>query len=574
MNVRARIKLCDATRIQDIGLLDREGEVESIIVSIYSPNESVTAAEVLKRATNLDNAKIEVLERSLASKQTDIGKIILHLTLWLNLKNKGISHLQSTLGLLSEYYGTFSLERDIKEELYTYRFLHNLFYYLPLLVKPSELAAIRELMTFLSAYEKNATKVIAEIFKSEDVIHPNAPFWLLKPLLTFYCSKKSIAPDKSKFKQLIELLLDNYIAKKDVHWAKNVLEDFEDCFDKAEIIALKKKVATLYFNAGMEFAGLQAIGFLRIAATMFQQMDDHMNMDAALGAMKKKEMTIDWKISESALPAGSQEKISQQVADVTERLEQLSKEEVRCADLLVYLFNNHLLPSKGSIEKQSDNMPITYVITTVTPMTEGRSGVLTTEEEKKEHWKATLLNRMLFTYSFYQIYKILEWFIEKYGVEGLEECLTYIYQQSTVYDERREALVISVIKKYFADDVIGFVYSVIPQIEHSLKMLLESVGISVRERDIKYLEEINLNTILSNYKQNLIDILGEDFYEVLWLCFQYDFGLNIRNSVLHGGGLTYLSKQYALLLFFILEFIFYRSYDLQLSITGDEGDSR
>ncbi len=566
MNVRERISLCDATRIQDIGLLKREGEVESIIIGVYSPNESLPPSEVVKRATKLGDAQISVIERSLTNQQTAVGKIILHLTLWLHLKNKGMSHLQEALLLLSEYYGTFSLERDIKEELYAHRFLQDLFYYLPLFLKPNDLSSLKELTEFLSAYEQNASKVIAEIFKAEVVINPNAPFWLLKPLLTFYCSKKSNAPDKSKFKQLIEVLLDNYIARKDVHWAKNVLEEFKGCFEKAEFLSLKRKVASLYFDAGNELEGLQAIGFLRIAADMFQQMGDYTNMDAAMGEMKKKETTIDWKASESVLREELVDKISEQIAGVTEKLEQLSKEGAKCADLLKYLFTNHLLPAKESIEEQSGNMPLAYLIATVTPMTEGRSGVLTTDEEKKEYWKATLLNRMFFTFSIYQIYRILEWFTKKYGDEGLEECLTYVYRQSTVYDERRDALVSGIIRKYFAHDIIGFVYSVIPQIEHSLKMLLESVGISVRERDIKYLEEINLNTILTNYKQNLIDILGEDFYEVLWLCFQYDFGLNIRNSVLHGGGLTYLSEQYALLLFFILGFIFHRAYKLRLPL--------
>jgi hypothetical protein len=563
--MKERIKLSDAARIQDIGFFERNDEVEGILISVFAPNQSITASEIMKRASSLSEAQIEALEHSLQSLTLDIGKVFIHITLWLYRKNKGLDNLKEALSLLVKYYSTFNLERDIEGELYTYRFLHVIFYYLPLFVKSDEIASLTELSDFITAYESNLEKLTADIFKQTVIIQQNAPFWVLKSLLTHYCSKKSLAPDSGKFKYLIELLLENYISTKDIHWAKNVLEDFKQCFEKAEYITLKKKVAILHYNVGLELSGLQAISILRIAANMFQQIEDPSGMDEVLGAIKRKEMTIDWKISETIVPPEHQEKIEKAMTALQSKLEELSQAGATCTDLLKCLFTDYLLPSKETVEKQSADLPLHYMITTVKPMTEGRSGILTTDAESREHWKATVLNNALMILALYKIHRLMAWFVEKYGVEGLKECLIAVYQNSIIYDEKREVLIADVIDKYLKNDFFGFVYSVIPQIEHSLKVLLENTGISVRGRDIKYLEEITLSTILSNYKENLINILGENFYEVLWLCFLYDFGLNIRNSVLHGGGLTYLSKQYAILLLFIFGFISYRAYQLRIA---------
>ncbi|MBF0563936.1 MAG: DUF4209 domain-containing protein [Nitrospirae bacterium] len=343
-----------------------------------------------------------------------------------------------------------------------------------------------------------------------------------------------------------------------------MLDVFENCFEKAEFIHLKKKVATLHYNVGLQLDGLQAISILKIAATMFQQIGDHTSIDAAQDAIKKKQMTIEWQVNELTLPTELYEKFLQEIDACKERLTQLSKDGAVCADLLSYLFDNHRLPLKQNIEKQSINIPITYLITTVSAMTEGRSGYLNSIKEKEEHWIANIFNTVLFTYSLYKNYQILEWFIKQYGIDDLKNCLTGVYQKSIIYDEGREELITIVIEKYLKNDIVGFVYSVIPQIEDSLKRLLENTGVSVCQRDIQCLEDIPLNTILQNYKLELINILGENFYDVLWLCFEYRFGLNVRNSLVHGGGLSYLNKQYALLLFFIIGFIFYRAYKLQM----------
>ncbi|MBF0563935.1 MAG: hypothetical protein HQK89_01700 [Nitrospirae bacterium] len=173
---RLRIKLCDATRIQDIGFLEGEGEIESILINVYSPNKSITPSEVLKRASELDEAEIDILKQFLYTQQTEIGRIIIHFTLWLHLKNNGIIHLREALNLLFVYYSTFIIERDIEDELYTYRLLHNLFYHLPLFCKPDEIASLKELADFIAAYENNLENVITEIFKPAILIQPNVPF--------------------------------------------------------------------------------------------------------------------------------------------------------------------------------------------------------------------------------------------------------------------------------------------------------------------------------------------------------------------------------------------------------------
>lgn len=132
------------------------------------------------------------------------------------------------------------------------------------------------------------------------------------------------------------------------------------------------------------------------------------------------------------------------------------------------------------------------------------------------------------------------------------------YRQSLLYEDEREAIIKDIIDKYFAEDFIGFVYALIPQIEYVLKLLLIRMETNIRERNIKKLEEINLNTILVNYKDQIVTVFGDNFYEILWLCFIYEYGLNIRNSISHGGGLIYLRREYASLLFFLLNFLFFR----------------
>ncbi|MBF0553459.1 MAG: DUF4209 domain-containing protein [Nitrospirae bacterium] len=547
-----RIKLSDVTRIEDISRLERNDEVEGILNRVYGFNdfqvEHMVPQAVINIVNGLDDANIAVLENSLQTLQTDVGKVFLHITLWLRLKKNGANHFREAIRLLSGYFGTFN---NIKGEPNIDKILHLIFYFSHYFLKDAQ--SIKELSDFVTTYENNIEKLIDEISMPKVDV---SPFFLLTPLQTYYCFEKFTYNGKNRFKKIIELLLDNYIGIKEHPWAMNVLTTFEKCFEKDEYIILKRRVAKLHLDIGLEYRGLKARNLLIIAASMFQQVQDHKSMDEALGAIKKKEQTIDWEVTEVPLQI---EVLDQLIARHLMILEELFKKWIPCVSLLDLLFNNNMLPSKVDIENSKLDT-IIYRITTVLSMTEGRSCIVTTEEEEEEHKKAGAINRCLFFLHIHIINRVIEWFIEKYEIEGFKERLKYIYQESTVYERIRETIIVDVIGKYLNDDIFGFVYSVIPQIEYFLKLLLVHKGLSVTERKLNCIEEITLTTILAKHKPVLIDILGKNFYEVLWLCFQSQFGLNVRNSVMHGRGLTFMCKEYATLLFFIFGFIMFSAY--------------
>ncbi|MBF0404103.1 hypothetical protein [Candidatus Magnetominusculus xianensis] len=64
----------------------------------------------------LDDAKIAVLQSTVQTLQSDVGKVFLHIAQWLRLKKNGADHIRKALSLLSEYFGTFS---NIEGENYT-----------------------------------------------------------------------------------------------------------------------------------------------------------------------------------------------------------------------------------------------------------------------------------------------------------------------------------------------------------------------------------------------------------------------------------------------------------------------
>jgi hypothetical protein len=47
-----------------------------------------------------------------------------------------------------------------------------------------------------------------------------------------------------------------------------------------------------------------------------------------------------------------------------------------------------------------------------------------------------------------------------------------------------------------------------------------------------------------------------EFYDLLWLMFEYEYGLNMRNALMHGEGLIYTSKYYVYLVFFVFLYLF------------------
>ena len=558
MNMKERLKLEDSARIQDISLLDKNGEIEKTLVDIYCPCENNLIDLGKLNMVNIE--VIAALEDRLKVLQSEIGRLYILTVLWLYYKNRGAHFLKEALQILVKYFGDFNIERESTEGLFTYKFLNNVFYYIPLFFKLEEIDSFEEFKEFLAVYEGSAEKFINETFIDRTIVeHANAPFWFLKPLFSYYCSRRLIGVDKSNFKRLLLLLFEKYIELNDVHWISNVVDEMENlCFSKEEFLPLKRKLAECYLNEGSKMIGLKSIHFLRCAAKIFSQMEEKDKVDDTLRIMKEKEETIEWQQSATKVIPELKEALDKRTINIRQHLDQLYDEKP-CESFLQCLFNNYILPDKKSVEKQSRHLPLTYVIATVTPMTEGRSGIIEDEEKAIEHWKAEVLRESLFSYYLPQIISLLNWFLDKYGKDKFKECLIDTSRKSLIYEEDREFIIENIIDKYFNNDIIGFVYSSTPQIEHSIKEFLLRIGINIRERNIKKLEEINLNTLLVNYKEYIVNVLGENFYEVLWLCFLYEYGLNIRNSISHGEGITYLRWEYATLLFFILNFIFFRA---------------
>jgi hypothetical protein len=104
--------------------------------------------------------------------------------------------------------------------------------------------------------------------------------------------------------------------------------------------------------------------------------------------------------------------------------------------------------------------------------------------------------------------------------------------------------------KYKDNDIIGFNYIFLPTFEYLIKEIMKLNNISPYKILIE--EDKSLEKLLKNDKTKEIieQIYGEDFYYLLENLFSYEFGLNIRNSLLHGNGMSFLNQKYTDILFF------------------------
>ncbi|MEA3315975.1 MAG: DUF4209 domain-containing protein, partial [Campylobacterota bacterium] len=100
---------------------------------------------------------------------------------------------------------------------------------------------------------------------------------------------------------------------------------------------------------------------------------------------------------------------------------------------------------------------------------------------------------------------------------------------------------------------IGFIYIFNPTFEYLIKQIIKiNKNSGVSEYKVTIDEDKSLDKLLDDNNSLLKNIFGEDFYYLLENLFFYKFGLNLRNTLLHGDGIEFIDKKYVNTLFYIL----------------------
>jgi hypothetical protein len=209
------------------------------------------------------------------------------------------------------------------------------------------------------------------------------------------------------------------------------------------------------------------------------------------------------------------------------------------------LFSNIFLPKKEENISNTIRTPFRS-LGNITSIGDGTKITFSSEEDKKrylqfENYRLSLDIQMnifteLLKYSSHQKLNI-------YAI------INDIYIQSEIFDIERESLILDLIKRHKNRDIIGFNYIFNPTFEYLLKEICKLNNISPYKTERE--EDKTLGKLLKNNKDILEKIYGKDFYYLLDNLFSYEFGLNIRNSLLHGNGMSFLNQKYFDILFYV-----------------------
>jgi hypothetical protein len=129
--------------------------------------------------------------------------------------------------------------------------------------------------------------------------------------------------------------------------------------------------------------------------------------------------------------------------------------------------------------------------------------------------------------------QIMKELIEK-GMFSEYDVIHFFLSNTDVFSDRSLKFIEDGVKRYFADDFVGAIHVLIPQIEATLRLMMQKLHIPTTVQDRNGIREGDLSSYLRNapVRQR---ILGEDF--AIWLrvfLTEKVGGLNIRNNLAHG----------------------------------------
>jgi len=210
------------------------------------------------------------------------------------------------------------------------------------------------------------------------------------------------------------------------------------------------------------------------------------------------------------------------------------------------VFSEICLPKKqNNISTSMNNQSVFRLLGNIVSIGDGTKITFTSEEDKKRYLEFENYQVSLNIYS-HIFSQLLEHSKSKIDIYDM---IVNIYQESKIFDKTKSLVILDLIDRHKNEDIIGFNYIFSPMFEYLLKKILKLNNISPYKSDKE--EDKTLGKLLDNNKEILEQIYGEDFYYLLENLFSYKFGLNIRNSLLHGEGMSFLNKKYNDILFYV-----------------------
>lgn len=221
-----------------------------------------------------------------------------------------------------------------------------------------------------------------------------------------------------------------------------------------------------------------------------------------------------------------------QESEITELINGvITKDLEQSIERLVHNF----IPQKRKIESQIKDLykqaPLTFRYTRTIQDLEGRTvaklGAL--DEDPEGHIINRISKNMVLVYIFLQ--KTIDELFNKFELN--EEEIVNILYQSPAFKEHQKEFISKGMNAYLNDDYISALHLLIPQIEESVRKIVEinggSVLYSTKGGSFNYR---TLDTLLKS--DQFEEIFGEDGSLYLRVLYTHPLGWNLRNRVCHG----------------------------------------
>jgi len=545
--------------------LKGEAEGGNVIVLRKLFMKQLQGGDFKREVDSLLDEEIDLLEERLRKERISLPEKILTLVvLFVRYGRKAEKEFKELLDCLRSYYLDL---QNLKNEELIHLACNVLF--LSLLwgsrfYKKNELV-LREIGNLVNEYINLLENVDLESLYEEDFFNKSPLFlyWILMPLIQLLCDLA--VEDDTKRQKVREIFLkyfDFYVEKGMCYEANVLIEEIVSCkgnsfLSREEYEECLLKIGDCYYLLGKRLFGVKGFHYLNIALQFFERAGQKDKIDRLKVEIYKKEEEILLKEKEYTLPQEVEEKLRCNLEKLKHKVLEKLKEE-GCIEALGLIVNPFSLPNRDLVNKSvKESSPIMYSLASVIPITEARVGYLNSKEEYEKFQKAQLLQMLLFISTMNFFIPVVELLIENLGKRAFVDCVLKLYRNSFLYEPQREGLLEAVIKSFVDESYSSVNLVLIPNIEHMLKVFFLKNGINIFDRKAFKLEAITLNAILSqdNRREIIERYFGKEFYDLLWLMFEYEYGLNMRNALMHGEGLIYTSKYYVYLVFFVFLYL-------------------
>ncbi len=395
------------------------------------------------------------------------------------------------------------------------------------------LFAIADMLFYASnIYKINLDDIVQEYKKEILKIENDIDFvWLVFALV-----QNEFCEDK-----LISKVFDSNVS---LSLKESLLGDIKKNCSSGKFEDYSIKLVNIIINLAENSNGLQADYYYNLVIDIYKKISKNDEIDRI--KLKKKRLDLRNDVQQHSIKIPTKDLDISINNNITTRIDNALKED-KVLKAFEIVFNTHILPNTNTT-RENISLGVLAHLVTISPITAGRKGVVSEKDKEEDYFFYKQYGMGLMSVYSYVFYKVFDYLSTRVN---LKDIIIKMYKTSPIYDTDREKLFENIVEKYVQDDYVGFSYSIIPNIEYLIKKILILNNISPHNREYKKEEDITLNSLVSKNKELLSKIYGQDFNTLLEYFFIYEYGLNMRNALMHGDGLSYLSKKYSKWLLFI-----------------------